>query len=855
MKKIIILVVAFMAFGDVTADHIVGGELEFTTLRAGLYRIKLIQYRDEVQTNNEVVVNRYVVYMFSAKDDALVFRDTLVRRAYEEVSYTKPECAIDELETSRVIWYQDFELDPEEYADPEGYYIVWERCCRNAAIKNIVSPLSTGMKYVVEIPPLWKDGRPFINSSPELLKPLSDYACVNQLYYTEFTGEDRDGDSLVYRLATPLNSSVFAALPIPQSKPHFPVNFATGYSLTNTIPGNPPLRISQKGLLTVSPRSTGLYVFSVIVEEWRRGQKIGYVQRDFQMLVVDGCEPPDPPDVGVKIPGNDAFDPKVDVLEYTLSDDKCFDFFVTNIKQGRTISLRAEGVNFDGDLDEVFAFTSSYIDDDRDTLLVEVCMPGCPPVRNAPFIVDLIAGDDACPLPQLDTARLMIQVEPPPNVFPTVTDLNPSYLVPEGNELTLNIISDDGDGDRIDAVILLEDDLDAGELGISFETTLSTPGHLEGVFRWNADCLVNNFSYVQKFRVGIQMEDRDTCMVENPNIEWVELRLGVPPNLSPSVQMDSDPILTIEVGDTIQPFNVRASDLDFDLVELFLEIEGPNSRTQAGAKFNSAIGVGAAESDFSWIADCEFLEINENTRYSFYFIAEDRDKCRIQNRDTLELLVNVIVPVNNKPEFNLPMQNIAIEVGKPFEMDITALDIDPRDSLTLSFFDQARLPESPSLQFETVTGRGEVSSTLKWMPECELLDFGETSTTYELSFLVFDDRCPEQELETITMNVEVFETREEFMGFDPPNVFTPNGDGKNDVFTLTNQEVPQYNLPSDNCDDTFETIRIFDRNGHTVFESSNREFIWEGANVADGTYYYLIQFSKTPYRGYLQVMR
>ena len=71
----------------------------------------------------------------------------------------------------------------------EGYYIVWERCCRNLNAVNIVNPLGTGMKYVLEIPPLWKNGRIFKNSSPTLFRPLSDYACINQLYYIEFTGE------------------------------------------------------------------------------------------------------------------------------------------------------------------------------------------------------------------------------------------------------------------------------------------------------------------------------------------------------------------------------------------------------------------------------------------------------------------------------------------------------------------------------------------------------------------------------------------------------------------------------------------------------------------------------------------
>ena len=130
------------------------------------------------------------------------------------------------------------------------------------------------------------------------------------MYYAEFTGSDPDGDSLVYSLTTPLNSSSAIALPIPQPAPHPLVFFKSGYDLNNMISGNPALTISSRGLLTVKPSEAGLFVFSVLVEEFRQGVKIGQVQRDYQLLVRDdGCDPPDPPIVGVKIPGNDSFVP------------------------------------------------------------------------------------------------------------------------------------------------------------------------------------------------------------------------------------------------------------------------------------------------------------------------------------------------------------------------------------------------------------------------------------------------------------------------------------------------------------------------------------------------------------------
>jgi gliding motility-associated-like protein len=67
-----------------------------------------------------------------------------------------------------------------------------------------------------------------------------------------------------------------------------------------------------------------------------------------------------------------------------------------------------------------------------------------------------------------------------------------------------------------------------------------------------------------------------------------------------------------------------------------------------------------------------------------------------------------------------------------------------------------------------------------------------------------------------------------------PNVFTPNGDGKNDVFTFNAVNMGQI------------TITIFDRWGLKMFEATDTGNIrWDGKNksgktVTDGTYFYIL---------------
>jgi gliding motility-associated-like protein len=68
-----------------------------------------------------------------------------------------------------------------------------------------------------------------------------------------------------------------------------------------------------------------------------------------------------------------------------------------------------------------------------------------------------------------------------------------------------------------------------------------------------------------------------------------------------------------------------------------------------------------------------------------------------------------------------------------------------------------------------------------------------------------------------------------------PNIFTPNGDGQNDMF------VPFPYRYIDNID-----LKIFNRYGTIVFESKDPAVLWDGTDyksneiATDGAYYYVI---------------
>ncbi|PWH85430.1 choice-of-anchor L domain-containing protein [Brumimicrobium oceani] len=70
------------------------------------------------------------------------------------------------------------------------------------------------------------------------------------------------------------------------------------------------------------------------------------------------------------------------------------------------------------------------------------------------------------------------------------------------------------------------------------------------------------------------------------------------------------------------------------------------------------------------------------------------------------------------------------------------------------------------------------------------------------------------------------------LGYNLPNVFTPNGDGQNDFFTMNVENAQSVE------------IVIVNRWGNVVFESTDLNFLWNGkvnnsgTECADGTYFY-----------------
>lgn len=146
------------------------------------------------------------------------------------------------------------------------YKISVEDKNRNGGVLNI--PNSVNVAFYVETILVIN---PFLgpNSSPSLLNPPIENACVNQPFVYNPSAFDNDGDSLSYKLVFCKGED---GLNIP----------GYTYPIGNTFFG---IDAITGDLVWDSPQFIGEYNVAFLIEEWRFGVQIGYVTVDMQILV------------------------------------------------------------------------------------------------------------------------------------------------------------------------------------------------------------------------------------------------------------------------------------------------------------------------------------------------------------------------------------------------------------------------------------------------------------------------------------------------------------------------------------------------------------------------------------------
>ncbi|ADB37733.1 gliding motility-associated C-terminal domain-containing protein [Spirosoma linguale] len=635
-KSLLFLLCTFLVLGPFAqATHIVGGELELRYLGTQTqytHRINLNLYFDDINGNPGADDGQVSVGVFSKRTNQLIGYVPLVRISSEYVAYTRPACATGAVRTRLIRHSTDLTLDPNVFNDAGGYYLSWERCCRNGAIVNIENPGAAGSTFYLEFPAIISGQTRFVNSSPVFTVPKGDYACIGQPFTLDFSARDADGDSLTYALATPYNGFSTSNSPNPgagstvtnpsfSAGPYPPIRWINGISIANQIPGTVPLRVNARtGLLSVTPDRAGLFVFSVEVGEFRAGKQIGRVRRDFQVLVID-CPKNNAPQLLFRPNDQKQFYTEGTVLTIAEKDTNCLSLYITDLDPNQRISI----VNMSGSLPgltltpgELTTRTS------RDTLQAKFCFGRCVGGNGTPITLLIRATDDGCPQGLSDTLSIRLNIIPSANNKPVAaTDLpNNKASITVGSSLTFNAFGTDIDNDNV-TIQAVGRGFTLAQAGMSFGSA-SGVGKVSQPFSWKPTCTqATQAGYIVDFIVTDTRCNRNLRDTVTVNLAATGL-----PSKPPTVRttLASQAVeLTVSANDTDgrTNFDVLGNDPDRDTLRLTAVGRGFDIK-EAGMVFTNKSGLPTLQSPFDWKPTCSLMAGKAEATFVVDFVVDDR---------------------------------------------------------------------------------------------------------------------------------------------------------------------------------------------------------------------------------------
>lgn len=281
----------------VTGTHIVGGEMYYEYVGNSSYIITLIVYRDcyygipPFDPVASIGIFTGANTLFTELCLAVKPDSTTIPPLINSPCFVPP---------ANICYRKGYYRSSPVYLPPNlsGYQLVYQRCCRNQTILNIINPEDVGITIYAYIPPALSVA---INSNPVFNSLPPPFLCLGVPFTYDHSATDADGDSLVYELCTPfVGGEPFSCgvepcgVPLtcgpaphpPNDPPYSNVIWQPPFGLNNLMGGIPLSINPQTGFITATPNTIGQFVIGVCVAEYRNGILLSRTRRDLQFNVV-----------------------------------------------------------------------------------------------------------------------------------------------------------------------------------------------------------------------------------------------------------------------------------------------------------------------------------------------------------------------------------------------------------------------------------------------------------------------------------------------------------------------------------------------------------------------------------------
>lgn len=836
---LVFLVIGINAF----ATHIVGGDFSYHHISGDNYQIKLKMYRD--CTSNTQYTSFVNVGIYNKETNALVKTVQIPRISIKPIEYNT-SCINPTLRCVEVgLYITNFTMPQSEFNNTAGYYVQWEGCCRNNIIKNIVDPGVESMAFYMEFPsPYPNAGAQNINSSPEFLRDPLSYLCVGEPFKYNFHIFDPDGDEIRMKIGVPMAGGGYTG-PGGASKtatgpaPYSDIVWATGYSITNVMDGSPDLSVdNDSATIYIVPTQIGVYVISVIAEEYRNGIKIGEVRRELQLEVLI-CPPRFKPIITTNIAGG------TNTVYANVGQQVCFDLNAIDQNASELLKFRIDT----GGMYKLFATGSASLDpsDVSAPLVIDAkfCWtPSCPLDTGAGAYLDFIAFDNSCPFSQDDTVRVKFIVNSNVNIAPTLkTNLVNNTINIHRNENACFQIqgSDLNAFDEISIEPIIKNyDVFANGATLS-PTILVGNGALSAEICWTPDC-----SLVMDSPIYLQFIIKDNACPSEA-FDTIDVTINVLPliNAKPSIIAEG---LNVGINNVVEMifeevncFSIFADDVDVDDIDIYYQNNTFNFEDHGATFVNLEDQQNSIRSQFCWTPSC--ADFNENDSPYLDFLVRD-NKCENEKFDTIRVFFKFNFPANAKPEIVKPDSiKYVLSAGYSKQIDVSATDADIADLLLLSASPLYSSSVPLRIDMNTVQGNGSIQTFMNVFPDCGI----EGNVDYPVELTLLSSKyCDRFDTIKRVVNFQVIPLLDIEKPL-VPDVFSPNGDGINDEYKI-------YLASRTICPDDFEFL-IFDRWGQKMLETQDPEFTWQGEGCTAGAYVYYLRVGETKYTGFIALVK